>query len=122
MLIKAQQKFANSTPRKVRLVADMVRKLPVEAAQEKLQFTTTRAAKLLLQVLNQAVANATNNAKLAAETLKIKTIDVDEGPKYKRWQAVSRGRAHSLIKRTAHIRVTLEGGPVERVKRNGTKS
>ena len=122
MLIKAQQKFANSTPRKVRLVADGVRKLPVEAAREKLQFTTTRAAKLLLEVLNQAKANANNNAKLAAETLKIKAIEVDEGPKYKRWQAVSRGRAHSLIKRTAHIRVTLEGGPVERVKRNGPKS
>lgn len=123
MLIKAQQKLANTTPRKLRLVADMVRRLPITAAQERLKFTPTRTALVLLAVLNQAVANATNNHKLAPESLRIKAIDVDEGRKYKRWQAVSRGRAHGITKRTTHIRVVLEGEPVERAKQKyGTKS
>lgn len=123
MLVAAQQKLANTTPRKLRLVADMVRRLPITAAQEQLKFTPTRTAKVLLAVLNQAVANATNNHKLAPESLRIKAIDADEGRKYKRWQAVSRGRAHGIIKRTTHIRVVLEGEPVERAKtKHGTKS
>lgn len=123
MLVTAQQKLANTTPRKLRLVADMVRRLPITAAQEQLKFTPTRTAEVLLAVLNQAVANATNNHKLAPESLRIKAIDADEGRKYKRWQAVSRGRAHGIIKRTTHIRVVLEGEPPQRAKtKHGTKS
>lgn len=121
MLVTAQQKFANHTPRKMRLVADMVRKLPLTQAQDRLKFTSVRAAETLLTLLNQAVANAVNNQKLAVEDLKIKAIDVDEGPKFKRWQAVSRGRAHSIIKRTCHVRITLESHDKKGGK-NGTKS
>ncbi|OGY15878.1 MAG: 50S ribosomal protein L22 [Candidatus Chisholmbacteria bacterium RIFCSPHIGHO2_01_FULL_48_12] len=116
MLVKAQQKLANTTPRKLRLVADMVRRLPITQAQEQLKFATVRTAAILGAVLNQAVANATQTHKLAPESLRIKAIDVDEGRKYKRWQAVSRGRAHGITKRTTHIRVVVEGEP------DGTKS
>jgi large subunit ribosomal protein L22 len=116
MIVTAQQKLANTTPRKLRLVADMVRRLPITQAQEQLQWAPVRAAAILGAVLNQAVANATQTHKLAPESLKIKAIAVDEGRKYKRWRAVSRGRAHGITKRTTHIRVVIEGEP------NGTKS
>ena len=94
----------------------MVRRLAVVKAQEKLEFTANRAAEMLLAVVNQAVANATNNMKLPLESLRFAAIEIDEGPKYKRWQAVSRGRAHPIIKRTCHVKVVLEGEPLKQVK------
>ncbi|MBI4034976.1 MAG: 50S ribosomal protein L22 [Candidatus Chisholmbacteria bacterium] len=105
--------------RKVNLVAAMSRKLTVEEAQNRLKLMPQRGAKELLGVLNQAVANAVNNLKFNKEELKIKKIEIGEGPMFKRWQAVSRGRAHPILKRTCHIRVVLEA---EKGEGRGAKS
>ncbi|MEK7458699.1 MAG: 50S ribosomal protein L22 [Patescibacteria group bacterium] len=108
MLIKAEQKFSRQTSTRLRLVAATVKKLSPAVAIEQLRFMDLKAAETVLLVMKQAVANATNNLGLSADALTIKEIVVGEGPQYKRFQPVSRGRAHSILKRSAHIRVVLE--------------
>lgn len=108
MLIKATQKYSRQTPTRLRLVAEAVKKLAPKDAMEQLQFMNKKAARTMLSVMKQVMANATKNLGLSAESLKIKEIVVNDGPQYKRFQPVSRGRAHSILKRTAHIRVVLE--------------
>ncbi len=108
MLIKAEQKFVRLSPRKLRLVADGIRSLPIITAFEQLQALNKTSALPLKKTLRQAQANAINNLKLDPATLSIKAIQINAGPTYKRWQPVSRGRAHSIFKHTSHIRVILE--------------
>ncbi len=92
----------------MRLVATAVKNLVPEEALDKLKFLNKRAAQPLAKVIKQALANATNNFKLKKESLKFKSIQIRKGSTYKRWRSVSRGRAHSIFKRTSHIRVILE--------------
>jgi hypothetical protein len=66
-----------------------------------------RASLVVLKVMKQALANALNNHGLKFADLQIKSITVGEGPRYKRFQAVSRGRAHSIVKTTSHVQVQL---------------
>lgn len=109
MIIKAEQKYLRTSARKLRLVADMVREIgSPRTALEYLVHIDKRAALPLVKVLKQAMANAKNNAGIKEDELKIKEITVNEGPFYKRFRPVSRGRAHSIKKRTSHIRVVLE--------------
>lgn len=108
MLIIATQKNTRQAPRKVRLVANTVRKLSLKEAFEQLAMIERKASLLLLKVLRQAVANAQHNHNLNFNDLKIKNILVEDGPIYKRFRAVSRGRAHSIQKKTCHVRVILE--------------
>ncbi len=106
--VVAKQIYIRVSPRKSRLVAKAVKGWPVDKAQRELKFMTTGTAQPVLKVLNQAVANAKNNLKLNEANLVIKAVEIDEGPKYKRWQPVSRGRAHAIHKPTSHIKVVLE--------------
>lgn len=108
MIIKATQLSTRQAPRKVRLVANSVKKLSLEDAVRQLSVINRRASIVVLKVLRQAIANATHNHGLSIADLKIKTIQVDEGARYRRFRAVSRGRAHGIIKRTSHITVELE--------------
>lgn len=109
ILVTAHQKFIRQTPQKLRLVADMIRKLRPATAMVQLEVSTKKAAGEIAKVVNQAIKNATNNSGLKPETLKFKEIQIMEGPTYKRWNPVSRGRAHKILKRTSHIKVVLEG-------------
>lgn len=127
MLIKAEQKYLRTSPRKLRLVADMVREIgSPKTALEYLAHINKRAALPLEKVLKQAMANAKNNAGIKEDELKIKEIIVNEGPFYKRFRPVSRGRAHSIKKRTSHIRIILEIKNEEKQKdrkeKHGTES
>lgn len=106
--MKSIQKYIRTSPRKLRLVADAVRKLSPEQALLHLKFTSKAAADPLYKAIKQAVANAKDQAGLEVTKLAFKTLDVMEGPTYKRFQAVSRGMAHSIMKRTSHIRVELQ--------------
>jgi len=108
MEIKAVQKTTRQTPLKVRLVANAVRKLPIPQAISQLAVMERRASLLVLKVLRQAIANAQHNHRLSIDQLKIKSILVNEGPRYKRFNAVSRGRGHAILKRTCHLTVILE--------------
>ena len=106
-MIKAESKFIRTSPRKIRLVADLVRNMSLKEALDTLTHLRKRAAKPLLKTIKQAVANAVNNLNLDKNSLEIQSIEVNEGSTYKRWNPVSRGRAHSIFKRTSHIKVIL---------------
>lgn len=107
MLIQATQKNTRQTPRKVRLVANAVKDLSLSEAVAQLGVMHRRASGVVLKVLRQAVANAENNHSLSVDQLRIHSIVVNEGPRYRRFRAVSRGRGHGIIKRTSHVTVTL---------------
>lgn len=109
MEIIATQKFIHMSPRKVRLVAGALKGKSPEAALIALHFMTKRAADPVSKTLKSAIANAVNNTKLQEKTLKIKTIQIEEGPRLKRFRPVSRGMAHGYKKRMSHIKVILEG-------------
>jgi large subunit ribosomal protein L22 len=108
MIITATQKNTRQTARKVRYVADVVKKMSIEDALKQLAVMERRASLVILKTLRQAIANAMNNHQLSLDELKIKNIVVDVAPTYKRWRAVSRGRAHTILKRSCHIKVELE--------------
>jgi len=97
-----------STPRKARLVADLIRGKDVSEAENILRFTNRRVAEPILKLLDSARANAINNHDMFEDTLFVKTIVVDEGPTLKRMLPRARGRADLLRKRTCHITITLE--------------
>jgi large subunit ribosomal protein L22 len=120
MEITAYQKFVRMSPRKVRLVADSVRKLHPTKALVTLKFLHKSASQPLYKVFKQAVSNAVNNLKLEEKNLKTKHILVEEGPRYKRFQAAPRGRARVIMKRTSHIKVILEGVQTPDQKDNQT--
>lgn len=106
--MKTIQRFIRTSPRKLRLVADAVRNLSPESAMQHLKFMSKSAADPMYKAIKQAVSNAKDQLGLTPSQLAFKTIDVMEGPTYKRFQAVSRGMAHSIMKRTSHIRVELK--------------
>ena len=108
----ATQKQTRQSPRKVLLVASQVRKLPLEEAIRQLAVIRRRSTEVILKVLKQAIANAKNDHNVAFGELVLKDIVVMEGPRFKRFNAVSRGRAHGYVKRTSHVRVVLETKPV----------
>ena len=108
MQIVAVQKYIRQAPRKMRLVANQVKGLSLELALRQLSVIPKRSTVMILKVMRQALANAQHNHGLNLNELTLKNILVEEGPRYKRWNAVSRGRAHSIVKRTSHVQVILE--------------
>ncbi len=101
-------KSVRMSPRKVRLIADAVKKHTISDAREILSQVQKRAASAILKTLESALANAKNNAKLDTAVLRIKSIEVSEGPALKRFHPSTRGRVHPYKKRTSHIKVILE--------------
>src|SRR5262245_10522838 len=95
------------SPRKVRLVADLLRKLPVEQALVNLEFITKRAAQPLKKLLNSGVANASHNFQIGSEKLFIKSLTVDGGQVIKRFKPRAQGRAFPIARRTANINLVL---------------
>jgi large subunit ribosomal protein L22 len=108
MEIVSKLRYLKIAPRKVRLVADLIRGKKVEKAQTVLNFTPKRAGLPLMKLLKQALSNAKNNFQLDPVNLYISKITVDEGPKYKRWRARSRGRADQIQKKTSHVTLILD--------------
>lgn len=107
MIITAQQTNIRQSSRKVRLVANQVKKLGLNQAIEQLAIIQRRSSLAILKVIKQALANAVNNSHLDIEELVLTDIIVSDGPTYKRMRAVSRGRGHAIEKRTCHVKVTL---------------
>jgi large subunit ribosomal protein L22 len=114
MIITAQATNIRTSPRKLRLVADMIRPLSPERAILVLKQTNKRAGAVLAKVIKQALANASNNFKLNKSDLEFKSVEVNGGPTYKRWMAASKGRGHSIMKRTSHIKIVLENKEVKK--------
>lgn len=108
-IVKASLRDLRLAPRKVSIVAALVRGRSVEDAIVILSHTPRRAAKPLQKLIESARANAANNHGLIENGLMIESISVTAGPRMKRYRPVSRGMAHPFQKRTSHIFVTLAG-------------
>jgi large subunit ribosomal protein L22 len=112
-LVTAKLSYLRMGPRKVRLVADLVRGRSVRRAIDILSVTNKRPAKPLLKLLMSAVANAKHNFSLAQDGLKIASLTVDGGPMLKRWMPKAHGRATPVRERTSHINLVLSGEKTE---------
>lgn len=107
MEVKATVKHLKMSPRKVRLVVDLVRGLEINKALGQLKFSQKIATKPLAKLIDSAVANAVNNYELDKDNLFIKAIRVDEGKTLHRWTPKAHGRATPIRKRSSHIHITL---------------
>jgi large subunit ribosomal protein L22 len=108
MEVKAVTRYVRISPRKARLVTELIKGKPVEEALTILRFVPKKAASLVDKTLRSAVANAEQNPNIDVDTLYIKRIFVDGGPTMKRWRARAMGRATKIIKRSSHITVVLD--------------
>ena len=109
----AIHKGAMIAPRKARMTLDLVRGKDVATAQGILENTNTKAARLILKVLNSAIANAVNNFGARESDLVISECYINPGQVYKRIKFASRGNVDRRDKRTSHITVKVSDGKVE---------
>ncbi len=107
MDVHASLRHLRMAPRKVRLIVDMVRGLPVAEATLRLSFVQREAARPVLKLLKSAIANAEHNFKLDPAALVVKTITADGGTTLKRSRPRAMGRAAPIRKRTTHINLVL---------------
>jgi large subunit ribosomal protein L22 len=114
---RAQHRYARLSPSKVREVLDLIRGLPVERADEALQFIERAASVPVRKLLASAIANAEHNDQLDSETLYVASCYADEGPTLKRWRPRARGRATRIRKRTSHITIVVAAMPPEMLAR-----
>ena len=110
--MKATQRTTRQSPYKMRLVVDQIRGKNVNEALGLLKFSKKHAAKQIEKTLNSAVANAEHKAReenesIDVDTLFIKRIVVNEGPKLKRFMPAAQGRATPIRKRTSHVEIVL---------------
>jgi large subunit ribosomal protein L22 len=110
MDVHAYARNIRMSPRKVRLVVDLVRGLSVADADAQLGFFRKAAALPVRKLLQSATANATHNFQLDAGALRIKEIRVDGGPVLKRARPRAMGRSAPIRKRTSHISIVLSDG------------
>lgn len=108
MEYQAITKNVKISPRKVRLVADGIKNLPISAAITSLMVSRKRGALPIRKTIESAIANAVNNKSAKKDSLRIKTINITEGIMYKRYHFAGRGRTRPYLKRTSHINVILE--------------
>ena len=104
---KATAKTVRTSPRKARLVIDLIRGKSVAEAIAILKFTPNKAAGIIEKVLMSAIANAENNFDLDVENLVVSEAFVNEGPTMKRFRPRAKGSASPINKRTSHITVVV---------------
>ena len=110
MQVAAKLKYARISPQKCRLVADMVRGQPVGRAPATLRYTPKKGARIVLKVLESAVANAENNHNADIDALKVARIEVNESPTFKRFHARAKGRGNRIVKRNSRITILVGDG------------
>lgn len=109
METKAKLRFTRTSPRKARLVANLIREKNVGKALNILHFTNKLAARIIEKLLKSAIANAQENHKVDdVDSLVISNITVDGGPTWKRSMPRARGIATAILKRTSHIAIVLK--------------
>lgn len=108
MEVVSKTKFVRISPRKLRLVSDLVRGQMVSSAINTLKFSPRRGSKILYKTLMSAVSNAENKGSMDLDNLYIKKVWVDEGPTMKRYLPRAQGRATILRKRMSHLNVILD--------------
>ena len=107
METKAILRGVRLSAQKGRLVADLVRGKPVDQALNTLAFSPKKGAKIIRKGLESAVANAEHNDGADIDTLKVKTIHVEEGMTLKRFTARAKGRGNRILKPTCHVYLTV---------------
>ena len=95
---------------KGRLVADLIRGLPVDRALNVLAFSPKKAARIVKKVLESAIANAEHNEGADIDELKVKTIHVDKADTLRRFTARAKGRGNVIGKQSCHIRIVVGDG------------
>jgi large subunit ribosomal protein L22 len=110
MEVRAVSKFVRLAPRRARDLARAIQGLPVTEALKVTDFSERKAATLIGKTLKSAVANAENNAKVSADSLRVKEAIIGEGPAMKRSWPRARGMASRIRKRTSHVTIVLTDG------------
>src|SRR5262245_25468453 len=109
MNVKAIAKGVRMSPRKVGVVADLVRGRTVADALTILEHVPRRSATPVRKTIQSAAGNADHNHNLKPDTLRIVEISVTPGPRLKRYRPAAHGRALPFMRRTSHIRVVVDG-------------
>lgn len=104
----AKLRHLRTSPRKVRLVADLIRGKHVEEALNILQFAGKGSSEPLAKLVKSAVANADQKGGVDIDHLYIGTLQVDAGPTLKRFRPRAQGRATPILKRSSHVSIALE--------------
>lgn len=107
MEARAEHKFARISPRKVKIVCDLIRGKDVKTAEAILQNTPKAGSELLVKVLKSAAANAENNFDMDPDKLYVKETYANPGPILKRGMPRAQGRMYRINKRTSHITVVV---------------
>ena len=105
---QAHAKYVRISPRKVKIVIDLIRGKNVDEALAILMYTPKSAAPVVEKLLRSAIANAENNLGMDHESLYVAEVFANQGPTLKRYWARSHGRADTILKRTSHITVVLD--------------
>lgn len=109
-------KNVKSTPKKLRLYLNEIKKLSPQDALDYLMYSTNKQSKLYYKALHSAIANATNTLKVSPDMLQFKLFTIEEGQKLKRYQAGSRGSAKPILKRLSHIKIILTEKIAEKIE------
>lgn len=105
---RAVVKYARISPRKVKIVLDLIRNKPVGVAMGIIKNTPKAASEYLEKLLKSAIANAENNHNMDVNKLYVSECFASQGPTLKRVQPRAQGRAFRILKRTSHITVVLK--------------
>ena len=105
---RATAKYIRVTPRKVKIVVDLIRGKQVDQALAILAYTPKSAAPYVEKLLNSAIANAENNLEMDRSSLYVAEAYANQGPTLKRYWARSHGRADMIKKHTSHITIGLD--------------
>ncbi|MBE6778539.1 MAG: 50S ribosomal protein L22 [Ruminococcaceae bacterium] len=108
MEAKAQVTYVRISPRKVKIVLDLIRNKPVDEAQAIVKFTPKAACEPVAKLLKSAIANAENNYNMDRNSLYVAQAMVCPGPIMKRIRPRAQGRAYRIEKRTSHITLVLK--------------
>lgn len=106
--MKANAKNIRISPKKLRVIAEVIRGQKAEEALSFLKFAPKKWALIMYKILFSAVKNAENNDNQKLSDLYINTLIVNKGIVYKRWNPVSRGRSHPILKRTSNVKLELQ--------------
>jgi large subunit ribosomal protein L22 len=107
MEVRATTRYIRTSPRKLRLIADVVRGKKVDDALGILRFLPSPSARTVAKAVKSAAANAENNFEMMPSDLRITKVFVDEGRRMRRYRAGPRGRVKPILKRTSHITVVV---------------
>jgi len=105
--VAAVLRNAQMSAQKCRLVADLVRGVPVARALDILTFSSKKAARIMKKIVESAIANAEHNHGADVDELRVSTVFVDQGPSLKRMHARAKGRGNRILKQTCHITVKV---------------